>query len=90
MSLNEQQRETTRRELRSNFELSELSLEQVRADLEMTPEQLDAAFAVDATCNPTHVWRLRDYLLETVEGQGKEPIPFTVLKVNRFYPYPRR
>lgn len=89
MSLNEQQRETTRQELQANFELTGFTTDQVRADLDMTADELAAAFAVEPGSNGTHVWRLRDYLQQTLEDQGKEPVPFTVLTVNRYFPYPR-
>lgn len=89
MSLNSQQRAITSRELQQNLELSGLSREQVAADLELSVERVDDALEMRPTTNGTTVWRLRDYLQERVEEQGKEPIPFTVLKTNRYFPYPR-
>ncbi|MGV8083811.1 MAG: DUF2316 family protein [Coriobacteriia bacterium] len=89
MSLTNEQRETTSRELRANFELSRLSLEQLESDLGLTAEQLDAALAVSPETQGVHVWKLRDYLQEKIEEQGKEPIPYSVLKENRYFPYTR-
>lgn len=89
MSLDADQRAQTSTELRANFDLSGLTVERIAADLELDPAQVEDALAMRPETNGTIVWRLRDYLEERVEETGQEPVPFTVLKVNRWFPYHR-
>ena len=90
MSLTAEQNIQTSRELRANLEISGLTLDQIAEALDLAREQVEDALAMNDAVNPTHAWMLRDYLIEVIENEDKTPVPFTVLKVNRFFPYPQR
>ncbi|MFT4104129.1 MAG: DUF2316 family protein [Lacrimispora sp.] len=88
MSLNAHQRKQTSFELHKNHQISGLSLETIRADLGFTAEELSAAFELSTPGHdPTDVWKLRDYLEKSIREQGKEPYPYSSLKVNIWYQY---
>lgn len=69
----------TGRELRANFYLSGLDYEDLEEHLELTPHQIRASLFVGPHSDPIDVWLLRDWLLQVLSDQGKEPVEFTVL-----------
>lgn len=79
MSLNQTQIENTIKELRTNFELTGLTKEQVMADLNISALKFDNIMNLDqqALEDP---WIMRNYLLKKVVAAGNEPIPFTALR----------
>lgn len=85
--LSAKQLRNTSTELHQNHELSGLSLETIRSDLGFSQRELEAAFELTPGNSPTNVWKLRDYLERKVKEQGKNPVPFSALKVNIYYPY---
>lgn len=79
MSLNRAERETTSEELRANLLLSDLSDTEVLEALGFSPSQLEATLSVDPASDPADVWLLRDFILQTLGQQERDPRPFTVL-----------
>ena len=79
MSLNADERRTTSEELRANLLLSDLSETEVLDTLDLTPSQLERILDVSPEADPADVWLVRDFILQTLEGQSREPRPFTVL-----------
>lgn len=87
MSLNARQIEQTRIELLQNYELLGFSLETIAQDLGFRDDDFNKALELVPHHNPTNVWKLRDYLEKKILEQGKQPVPFTVLTKNIYYPY---
>jgi hypothetical protein len=79
MSLNAAQQARTSQELYANLELSGLTAEAVRADLQFTAHQLDETLELGPDSRPNDVWQLRDYLEQTILARGATPVPFSVL-----------
>ncbi|MDF8266128.1 DUF2316 family protein [Luteipulveratus flavus] len=79
MSLDHDERERTRRELRANLELSGLDRQAVASALDLTTDRLDATLDVTPTSRPADVWLLRDFLDRAIRDQGGEPHPWSVL-----------
>ncbi|XVU28529.1 DUF2316 family protein [Actinoplanes sp. CA-054009] len=79
MSLDREQQDRTRAELRANFELAGIEPGQVRADLGFTAERLDETLGLTPASDPADVWLLRDYLESRILAGGGVPRPFTVL-----------
>ena len=79
MSLNSEQREGTRNELRANLESCGLTPGAVAEELGFTPERLEVALAVGADSNPADVWMLRDFLESAVRSVGGTPARYSVL-----------
>ncbi len=86
MSLNAQQLKQTSIELNENLRISGLTRETVCVELGISNRKLQAVLDMTGE-DPTTVWRVRDYLVRKIEEQGKEPIPFSALKVNIWYQY---
>ena len=78
MSLNAQERKQTSTELKANLELSELTVEGIAADLDLTSGEVERALEVESA-RPAHVWLLRDHLEAAVRARGVEPHPYSVL-----------
>ncbi len=87
MSLNILERKQTSAELYENYRISGLTREIIQADLHFSETQLENTFAVGSIENPVDVWKLRDYMEETILEQGKKPYPYSKLKNNIYYPY---
>ena len=81
MSLTPAQEDATRRELNLNFDLSGLTTKQIAEDLETSEEYIRELLALRPR-RYDDTWILKNYLLKKVREQGKEPVPFTVLKAN--------
>ncbi|WP_079708936.1 DUF2316 family protein [Paraliobacillus ryukyuensis] len=60
-------------ELRNNFKLAGLTPEVVQADLAFSHELFEETIKLGPTSDEKAVARLRDYLEEKVEEQGKDP-----------------
>ena len=69
----------TRSELQANLALCGLGVDQVAADLDLTPDYVSALLALSGAQDPADVWLLRDYLEQAVLDSGGTPQPFTVL-----------
>lgn len=78
MSLNHHERTATSQELRSNLQLSALSLQEVQTELGMNAARLQATLAV-AAAQPADVWLLRDYLERVIYARGVSPRPYSAL-----------
>ena len=79
MSLNAEQRDGTRRELRRNLELSGLTTDAVAVELGFSDERLDATLEVAPDSDPADVWMLRDVLEQAVRRAGGTPERYSVL-----------
>ncbi|MFB7085728.1 DUF2316 family protein [Streptomyces sp. NPDC056296] len=79
MTLNDTERHRTSDELKSNLDLSGLTMAEVAADLHFTPQRLRSTLDTDLACDPVDVWQLRDYLDQAVRDTGGRPAPYTVL-----------
>lgn len=79
MTLNAAQRRNTSEELRMNLQLSQLTIEQVRTDLDFSAEQVTLALDVSPSGRPEDVWALRDYLETAASAAGTTPHPYSVL-----------
>lgn len=87
MSLNLKQKQITAHELQINFHNLVIDKEQILNDLKFTSEQLEFALKVSGRTNGYDVWKLRDYLEEKLQEQGREVYPFSILKQNIWFPY---
>lgn len=87
MSLTKAQQIQTAVQLQKNYELSELTPTEIERDLGINERQLLTTLALKEEADPTTVWRLRDYMEAKIWEQGKVPLPYSVLKVNIWYPY---
>ncbi len=89
--LTAKEKEITRRELRENFDSLGYKEEKVMEDLDFSRDQLEDAINLckARVATPVDVWKLRDYLQENIEREGKKYYGFTVLKTcqNRWYSY---
>ena len=79
MSLNSEQREGTRRELRANLESCGLTPAAVAEELGFMPDRLEVTLAVEADSDPADVWMLRDFLESAVRSAGGTPERYSVL-----------
>ena len=78
MSLTDAQIENTKSELKSNFEKSGLTIEEIAEKLKTTPEYIEGLFNL----NPRRLedtWILRNYLIEVLNEKSIEVTPFTAL-----------
>ena len=87
MSLNLKQKQRTAAELQQNYKRLGRPEAEVLTALRFTSEQLDAALHVTGAANGYDVWKLRDYLVEQLQAQGKTVTPFSVLKENIWFGY---
>lgn len=78
MSLTLQQMNNTRAELKQNFELIDLSKQQIADDLNISLVKLDHIFTLTQR-SLNDPWILRNYLLQKVKEEGQTPVPFTAL-----------
>lgn len=78
MSLNQQQTINTKNEFQENFERSGLSLEQIAADLNTTPDVIADTLALNVS-RIEDPWVLKNYLEDALQQQGIAGIPFTAL-----------
>jgi hypothetical protein len=78
MTLNDEQREGTRRELRRNLELCELTTGAIAVELGFTAERLETTLDVDPDSDPVDVWMLRDVLERAVRSVGGTPERYSV------------
>ena len=78
MSLTQKQKENTKNEFYENFNLTGYSIETVANDLHTTPQKISCimSLAVESIEEP---WILKNYLIEQLEKQGKQPISFSAL-----------
>jgi hypothetical protein len=79
MSLDDGQREGTRRELRRNLELCGLTAAAIGDELGFSPERLATTLEVEADSDPADVWMLRDLLESAVRRAGRTPERYSVL-----------
>ena len=78
MSLTDAQIENTKSELKSNFEKSGLTIEEIAEKLKTTPEYIEELFNL----NPRRLedtWILKNYLIEVLNEKSIEVTPFTAL-----------
>ncbi|GGM38120.1 hypothetical protein GCM10011351_25360 [Paraliobacillus quinghaiensis] len=73
MSLNPEEKQHVAKELRENFKHAGLTPEVIQADLAFSHEQYEEAIKLGPTTDEEAVSRLRNYLAEKLEEQGKEP-----------------
>lgn len=78
MSLNANEREATRKELGQNLLMSGLDSEMLASRLGRPEQDVQDALNVNGT-DPGLVWAVRDALVNQIEADGGEPVPFTVL-----------
>ena len=78
MPLNPQERKATTRELQANFALTGLSLAEVATDLGTTEGTIQNVLNLE-TRHINNPWILRAYLIEKLEEQGIQPVPFSRL-----------
>ena len=57
------------------------------SDLKFSEEELHNALNVTENTNGYNVWKLRDYLVEKLKKERKEVYPFSILKMNIYFPY---
>ena len=86
MSLNVQQMKVVSGELYKNYELLNWDEEVILSQLEFTPKQLHDSLEMNGNSNGYDVWKLKDYLVDKLMEQGKNPYPFTILKDNIWFP----
>ncbi|WP_138419618.1 DUF2316 family protein [Aquibacillus sediminis] len=77
MSLTPEQRNQVEKELRDNFKLSGLTPEVIQADLAFNHEQFEETINLGPTADEAAVSRLRNYLVEKLNEQGKEPSSYS-------------
>ena len=78
MSLTDEQIENTKFELKSNFEKSGLTVDEIASDLKTSPEYINQLFDL----NPARLedtWILRNYLINVLNEKSIEITPFTAL-----------
>lgn len=86
--LTQDEKKRTGQELRKNYEISELTPEQIQMDLGISKRELTAILNIEhCTADPTNVWRVRDYMEEKINENGKVPFPYSKLNNNIYYPY---
>ena len=73
MSLTPEQQKHVARELRENFKHAGLTPEVIQADLAFSHEQYEETIKLGPTSDEEAVSRLRNYLEEKIEEQGKKP-----------------
>ena len=78
MSLNEEQREGTRRELAKNLELSGRTSAAIALELDWDPTRVAHTLAIDESSDPADVWMLRDALERAVRERGGVPERYSV------------
>ena len=81
MSLTNQQRLDTKRELRENFEKTELTIAQIAEALDTTSAYIEQLMRLEPESHD-HTWILRNFLYEKVKEKGEAPTEFTALKGN--------
>lgn len=86
------QKAATAKELQENYRRLGYDEARVLSDLRFTPERLHAALFMTRDSNGSDTWKLRDYLLEMLDREGKRAYPFSVMadpSVNRWFTYER-
>lgn len=78
MSLTRQQEIATRDELKRNFELANIPLNQIASDLDSTPEHVQDVLELDAD-RIEEPWILKAYLDEKIITNGGQPLPYSAL-----------
>ena len=81
MSLSYEQIENTKKELKSNFDKSGLTVEEIADKIKTTPEYVEDLFNL----NPRRLedtWILKNYLIEVLNEKSIEVTPFTALVGN--------
>ncbi|MFT8424201.1 MAG: DUF2316 family protein [Liquorilactobacillus sp.] len=78
MSLSPQQIINTINELQENFNRSGLTKQQISTDLNISSTKLEHLLTLTQN-SISDPWILRNYLIEKVRENGREPIPFTSL-----------
>ncbi|EHO50478.1 DUF2316 family protein [Lentilactobacillus kisonensis] len=81
MSLTPQQEDATRNELKQNFELANVTLDQVAADLSATSEHVQNVMQLDAD-RIEEPWILKAYFDSQIIKAGGQPIPYSALVGN--------
>ncbi len=87
MSLNTAQRKQTSKELKINYQISGLTPEDIQTALGFNPQQLEEILNVGSKAGGERVWRLRDYMEEKIKEQGKEALPYSILRENIWFQY---
>lgn len=87
MSLSIKEIEQTRIEMAKNFEILGMPPKAIEEELGFSPLDFKNAIGVVPHYSPTNVWKLRDYMEEKIQEQGKSPYPFSILTKNIYYPY---
>lgn len=73
MSLYHEQQKHLAKELRENFKHAGLTPEVIQADLAFSHEQYEETIKLGPTSDQAAISRLRNYLQEKLEEQGKKP-----------------
>ena len=79
MSLSYEEIENTKKELKSNFDKSGLTVEEIADKIKTTPEYVEDLFNL----NPRRLedtWILKNYLIEVLNEKSVEVTPFTALR----------
>jgi hypothetical protein len=79
MSLNDEQREGIRRELRRNLELGAVTMGAIAEELGFSVERLVITLDVTEKSDPTDVWMLRDFLEQAARSADAMPEHYGVL-----------
>ncbi|MDL4839461.1 DUF2316 family protein [Aquibacillus rhizosphaerae] len=77
MSFNPEQQNHVGKELRDNFKLSGLTPEVIQADLAFSHEQFEETIKLGPTSDEHAIEQLRNYLVEKLREQGKEPSSYS-------------
>ncbi|WP_265415893.1 DUF2316 family protein [Paenibacillus albus] len=75
------------KELKANYLISGLTSSDIKTALGLNPEELEETLSIGPSSHPEMVWRLRDYMEDSIKASGKEPHPYSVLITNIWYKY---
>ncbi|MBC1501261.1 DUF2316 family protein [Listeria weihenstephanensis] len=78
MTLTNQQIANTKKEFADNIQISGLSIPTIAKELNTNEEKIESILALNTKAFEDG-WILRNYLLEKIKEQGKQPEPFTAL-----------
>ena len=81
MSLSYEEIENTKKELKSNFDKSGLTVEEIADKIKTTPEYVEDLFNINPR-RPEDTWILKNYLIEVLNEKSVEVTPFTALRGN--------
>ncbi|MCI1903112.1 MAG: DUF2316 family protein [Enterococcaceae bacterium] len=81
MSLNNDEKEASRKEFKENLAISGLTVEEIAKELSTTPDKIKKIMDLNVRALEDP-WILKEYLEDKIRKAGKEPAPFTALAGN--------